>query len=54
MFLMDRLELVGETRREAEFISLLEEVSNKVDVSNNVHCFISYSARMAKHIWESH
>lgn len=30
MFLMDRLELVGETKREAEFISLL--VSNKVEI----------------------
>lgn len=54
MVLMDRLELVGETRREAEFISLLEEISNKVEVSNNVHCFIRHSVRMAKYIWEAH
>lgn len=46
---VDRLELVGETE-EAEFISLLEEISNKVEVSNNVHCFIRHSVRMAKYV----
>lgn len=49
---MDKLELVGETKREAEFISMLERVSNKAEFSNDVHCFIKYSVRMIKYILE--
>lgn len=35
-FLMDKLELVGETKKEADFTATLEGVSNKAEFSNDV------------------
>lgn len=50
---MDKLELVSETKREADFISTLEGVSNKAEFSNDVCCFIKYSVRIIKYILEA-
>lgn len=52
MFLRDKLELVGETKREAEFISKLEGFSNKAEFSNDLY-LIKDSLRMVKYILEA-
>lgn len=52
MFLRDKLELVGETKREAEFISILEGFSNKAEFSNDLY-LIKDSLRMVKYILEA-
>lgn len=49
---MGKLELVGEIKREVEFIFMLERVFNKVEFFNDVYCFIKYLVRMIKYILE--
>lgn len=50
---MDKLEPVGEAKREADFISTLEGVSHKAEFSSDVCCFIKYSVRIVKYIFEA-
>lgn len=46
---MDKLKLVGETKREAGFIPKLEGFSNKTEFFSDFY-FIKYSVRMIKYI----
>lgn len=52
MFLMYKLELVGETKREAGLNSILEGFSNKAEFSNDFY-FIKYSVRVIKYTLEA-